>query len=139
MVFITRKTWTYILEEEYQQIKTYVGNALPKISLATIKTDANSKLQWSKYLICVLGNLDPTNWSRNKVFAPFILQLELRLLITIAVQKNSKVNARDFKQEFFSYTCLMVRHMCYVLLNSVPLPPPPPPNTYIHLIQTDMA
>ena len=89
------------MEEEYRQLKKSVGNALPKISLATIKTDANSKPQWSKYLICVLGNLDPPHWSRNKVFAPFFSQIELRLLITIAVQKRSKVNARYFKQELF--------------------------------------
>ena len=63
------KTWTYILEEEYQQLKAAIGNALPTISFATIKTDANGKPWWSKYCICVLGNLDPTNWSRNKVFA----------------------------------------------------------------------
>ena len=37
------KTCTYILEEEYQQLKPPVGNALPTISLATIKTDANGK------------------------------------------------------------------------------------------------
>ena len=37
------KTWTYILEEEYQQLKAAIGNALPTISFATIKTDANGK------------------------------------------------------------------------------------------------
>ena len=55
------KTWIYISEEEYQHLKPAVGNALPKISIATIKTDANGKPQQAKYLICVLGNLDPTN------------------------------------------------------------------------------
>ena len=83
------KTCTYILEEEYQQLKPPVGNALPTISLATIKTDANGKPQRYKYRICVIGNLDPTNWSRNEVFAPVLSKLELRLLITIAVQKNA--------------------------------------------------
>ena len=34
------KTWTNILEEEYQNINPAVGNALPTISLATIKTDS---------------------------------------------------------------------------------------------------
>ena len=88
MVFITRKTLTYILEEEYQQLKPDVGNTLSIISLATIKTNTNGKHHRSKYGICFLGNLDPTKWSRNKVFAPFLYWIELRLLITIAAQKR---------------------------------------------------
>ena len=55
------KTLTYISEEEYQQFNPAVGNALPTISLANIKTDANGKPQRTNYHICVLGNLDPTN------------------------------------------------------------------------------
>ena len=94
------KICTYILEEEYQQLNPAVGNSLPKISLATIKTDANSKPQRAKYRICVLGNLDPTNWSRNEVFAPVLSQIRIRLLITIAVQKIYKLKEGDFKQEF---------------------------------------
>ena len=47
-VYNKTKTWTYISEEEYQQLKQAVGNALPTISLATIKTDANGKPQQSK-------------------------------------------------------------------------------------------
>ena len=42
------KTWTYILEEEYQKLDPNVGNALPKISLSTIKTDAKGKPQQAK-------------------------------------------------------------------------------------------
>ena len=94
------KTWTYISEEEYQQLKPDVGNSLPTISLATINTNVNGKPQRAKYRICVLGDLEPTNWSRNKVFAMVISQLELCLLITIDVQKRCKLKAGYFKQTF---------------------------------------
>ena len=83
-----------------QEIMPAVGNALPTISLAAIKTDNNGKNHQAKYCICVLGNLDPTNWSRNKVFALVLSQIKLRLLIIIAVQKIYKVNAGYFKQAF---------------------------------------
>ena len=56
------KTWTYISEQEYQHIKPAIGNALPTISFATIKTNADRKPQRDKYQICVLGNLDPKKW-----------------------------------------------------------------------------
>ena len=69
------KTWTYISEEEYQKTNSAVGNYTPTISLVTIKTNANGKPQRAKYRICVLGNIDPTNWSRNKVFDPFFSQI----------------------------------------------------------------
>ena len=91
------KTWTYISEEEHQQLKPAVGNTLPTIPLVTIKIHANGKPQRSKYRICVLGNLEPTNWSRNEVFAPVLSQLKLSLLITIAVQKRCKVKPGYFK------------------------------------------
>ena len=78
------KTWTYILEEEYHQLKPYVSNALPKTSLAPINIDADRNPQQAKYRIFVLGNLDPKNWSRNEVFDTVLFQIELRLLITIA-------------------------------------------------------
>ena len=42
------KIWTYISEEEYQQLKPSVSNSLQTISPATIKTDANGKPQQSK-------------------------------------------------------------------------------------------
>ena len=70
------KTWIYILEEEYQQLKPAFGNAIPTISHATIKTNDNGKPQRDKYLICVLGILDLTNWSCNKVFAPVFSLVE---------------------------------------------------------------
>ena len=84
-IYNKTKTWTYIWEEEYQQLKPDVGNDIPTISHTTIKIDANSNPQRDKYRICVLGNLEPTNWSRSKVFSPVLSQLELRLLITVAV------------------------------------------------------
>ena len=86
------KTWTYKSEEEYQQLNPDVGNHLPTIYLTTFNTDSNGKSQRAKYRIFVLGNLGPTNWSRNEVFYPVLSQLELRLLITIAVQKICKLN-----------------------------------------------
>ena len=84
------KTWTYISEEEYPQLNTAVGKDVPEIYLATIKTDASGNPKQAKHRICVIGNLDPTKWSRNEVFAPAPSWIELHLFITIAVQKHAK-------------------------------------------------
>ena len=77
--------------------------------------------------------LDPTNWSRNEVFAPVLSRLKLRQLITIAVRKRCKVNAGYFKQELCqSYfpdgeTCVLrPPKYCPII----------PPNMYLKPIRT---
>ena len=129
-----KKTWTYISEEQYKHLKPAVGNALQKISIATIITDANSKPQRAKYRVCVIGNIDPTNWSLNKVFAPVLFQLKLRILTTIAVQKRSKFNTGDFKQAFCQE--YLPDGETYVLRPPKYCPITTTPNMYLHIIQT---
>ena len=103
------------------------------ISFATIKTKADGKPQRPKYRIYVLGDFDPNNWSRNKVFDPFFSYLELRPIITIAVQKRYKVKKGYFKQSFCkSY---LLDGETYVLR----LPKDfliTPPNMYLQTIRT---
>ena len=127
------KTWTYISEEEYQQLKLSVGNTLPTIHLAVIKTDANGKPQWAKYRICVMGNLDPTNWSCNKVFAPVLSHLKICLLVTIDVQERCKVNSGDLKQAFCQAYFPDGEKYVLRLPKDYPITPP---NTHFGLIWT---
>ena len=89
--------------------------------------------QRAKYRICVLGNLDPTNWSRNEVFDPVLSHTKLRLFITIVVKKRCKVNAGYFKQAFCQ--AYFPDGETYVLLPPKYCPITPP-NMYLQLIQT---
>ena len=52
------KTWEYISEEEYQQLRPVLGNALPSMAISKIKFDQDGTPVRAKYLIVVLGNLE---------------------------------------------------------------------------------
>eukprot|EP00957_Ditylum_brightwellii_P083221 6327175-Ditylum_brightwellii.AAC.1 len=84
-------TWKYITETEYQQFNQHMGHAFPTIALATIKPDEYGRLQQAKYYICVLGNLDPNDWSKTKCFAPVMSQLKMQLLVASAVHMECTV------------------------------------------------
>eukprot|EP00957_Ditylum_brightwellii_P028954 2187218-Ditylum_brightwellii.AAC.1 len=93
-------TWEYIMEEECSNLWPQFGHALPTIDLATIKPDEFECPQCAKYCICVLGNMDPNDWSKTECFAPVMTQIELRLLVAAAVQMGRSVKGGDFKQAF---------------------------------------
>ena len=126
-------TWEVISETEYQKLKPIVGNALPSMAISTIKKDQDGKQMWCKYRLVVLGNLDPNNWSKSDCFAPVLSQMELRLLLTIAVSKYCTPKTADVSQAFVQS----------VLPSNEPYIIKPPtgcplsrPNTYLRLLKT---
>eukprot|EP00957_Ditylum_brightwellii_P162535 12376966-Ditylum_brightwellii.AAC.1 len=74
-----------------------MGHVLPTIALATIKSDEYGKSQQVKHCICVLGNMDPNNWSKHDCFAPVMTQVEMHLLVAAAVQLKRTVKGGDFQ------------------------------------------
>jgi hypothetical protein len=89
-------TWEIIMEDQYKQLCNG-KRALPTMAIATIKYDANNKPKRAKYRIVVLGNLDYHTWSKEDTAGPVMSQLELGLLMSLAVfhkrvLKNCDVN-----------------------------------------------
>jgi hypothetical protein len=77
-------TWKVLLEAEYKSLSKDV-KALPSMAIATIKYDAFNPPKHAKYRIVVLGNHDYHTWSKASTAAPVMLQLELRLLTSLAI------------------------------------------------------
>jgi hypothetical protein len=77
-------TWEVITEDQYHQLRKG-KRVLPTMAIATIKYDANNHPKGAKYCPVVLGNMDYHTWSKEETAAPFMSQLELRLLTSLAV------------------------------------------------------
>jgi hypothetical protein len=93
-------TWELITEQEYQDLKTVCGHAMPTMAISTIKYDGTGAPIRAKYRIVALGNLDPHDWSKQDCFAPVMSQFELRFLTSLAVQKRCIPKTGDIKQAF---------------------------------------
>ena len=94
------ETWEYITEDEYQSLRPIVGTALPSMAISKVKTDENGTPSRAKYRIVVLGNLDPHKWNNSDCFAPVLSFIELKLLITLAVQLWCIPKTGDVSQAF---------------------------------------
>ena len=127
------KTWELITEDEYESMKHLYKGILPTMAITVIKKDSKGNPDCAKYRIVVLGNLDPNNWTKQQCFAPIMSQLELRLLISIAVKKKCIPKSGDITQAFCqSYLPEGEHYICR---------PPPgyfltPPNKYWKLRKT---
>ena len=93
-------TYKIISDEEYKQLKDVTKGLLPTMALATIKKDSDGNPLRAKYRIVVLGNLDPHPWSKRDCFAPVLSQMEMRLLLAIAVKLNVIPKQGDVSQAF---------------------------------------
>jgi len=92
-------TWEVITKAQYKQLSK--GKcALPAMAIATIKYDENNRPKRAKYRLAVLGNHDPHTWSRDEIAAPVMSQLELRLLISLAIYHKRVLKNCDAKQAF---------------------------------------
>jgi len=90
-------TWEVITEDQYKQLSK--GRwALPTMTIATIKYDANNQPKRVKYCIVVLGSLDYHTWSREETTAPVMSQLELRLLTSLAIYHKGVLKNCHVKQ-----------------------------------------
>ena len=127
------KTWEYISEKQYQALRPVIGNALPSMAISTIKRDEHGAPCRAKYRIVVLGNFDQHHWTTTDCFAPVMSQMEMRLLLAIAVQHRCLPKSGDFVQAFCqSFLPDDEQYICR---------PPPgcpitPPNTYLLLKRT---
>ena len=115
-------TWTHITEQQYQELRPSVGNALPTMAISTIKYDENGNPKRCKWRIVVLGNLDPYEWTNNDCYAPVLSMLEIRLLTALAIHHKRTLKNGDIKQTFVQAT--LPDNEKYVLR-----PPPGCPNT----------
>ena len=92
-------TWEVLSETEFRQLSNGV-KALPSLAIATIKYDAFNRPEWAKYCIVVLGNHDYHSWPKESTAAPVLLQLELRLLTSLAISHKRVLKNCDIKQAF---------------------------------------
>ena len=93
-------TYKIISQEEYKRLKHKVKGILPTMAIATIKKDGEGNPVRAKYRIVALGNMDPHPWSKQDCFAPVLSQMELRLLISIAVKLKTLPKSGDVSQAF---------------------------------------
>jgi len=92
-------TWEVLTESPFRQL-SHGRKSLPSMAISTIKYDAFNKLKHAKYRIVVLGNLDYHQWSKESTAAPVMSQLELRILISLAVHHKCTLKYCDIKQAF---------------------------------------
>ena len=103
------------------------------MAITPIKKDQDGHPIRCKYRLVVLGNLDPNNWSKSDCFAPVLSQLELRLLLTIAVSKNCTPKTADVSQAFVQSVLLANEPYIIKPPTGCPLSKP---NTYLRLLKT---
>ena len=126
-------TWEWISEQEYNDCKHIFGKLLPTMAISVIKNDENGLPVRAKYRIVVLSNLDPHNWTKNDVFAPVLSQMELRLLVALAVRHRKTLKSGDIVQAFCqSYLPPGKNYVCWPPAGC----PITPPNTYLKLRKT---
>ena len=73
------------------------GTALLSMAVAVIKKNKKGIPYCAKYCICVLGNLDPHNWSKTDCYSPVMSQLEFRILLSKACCKWCHPHTGDFE------------------------------------------
>jgi hypothetical protein len=69
-------------------------------SSITIKYDEHNCPKCAKYHIVALGNLDDHTWSKESTAAPVMSQLELRILMSLAVHNKRTLKNCIIKQAF---------------------------------------
>ena len=57
--------WDYISETEYKSLIPILGKVIPTFVISIVKKNEEGKPIAAKYRIFVLGNLDPTVWSKS--------------------------------------------------------------------------
>lgn len=87
-------TWEVLTESPFRQL-SHGRKSLPSMAISTIKYDAFNKPKRAKYRIVVLGNLDYHQWSKESTAAPVMSQLELRILISLAVHHKCTLKYCD--------------------------------------------
>jgi len=92
-------TWEVLSESQFNLLSKG-AKPLPSMAISTIKYDEHNRPIRAKYRIVVLGNLDYHQWSQESTTAPVMSQLELHLLISLAVFNKQTLKNCDIKQSF---------------------------------------
>jgi hypothetical protein len=96
-------SWEIITETQFKQLSKGI-KALPTMAIATIKYDEHNCPKHAKYWIVALGILDYHTWSKESTAAPVMSQLELRILMSLAVYNKRVLKNCDIKQTFVQST-----------------------------------
>jgi len=94
-----------ISEEEYQRLYRSTGKrAIPSMAVFTVKKDSSGNPLRAKSRIVVLGNKDPTEWTKADCFAPVVSLPVVRMLTALAVQHKRTLKQADCKLAFIQAT-----------------------------------
>eukprot|EP00957_Ditylum_brightwellii_P173438 13205201-Ditylum_brightwellii.AAC.1 len=93
-------TWSIISKREYQVMRHITGPAQPTMAILCVKYDPDGNQVRAMYRIVALGNLDTNPWSKANCFTPVLSQMELRLLLSIAVKNKVIPQIGDVSQAF---------------------------------------
>jgi hypothetical protein len=96
-------TMEIITTAQYKNLNN-APKAIHIMCILTVKTDENSHPVWGEKRIVVLGNLEEWEWSRPECYAPVLRQDSLRLLASLAVQKQRVLKQGDCKNAFCQLT-----------------------------------
>ena len=92
-----------------------------------------TRTQCAPNRIVALGNLDPHNWSKSVMFAPVLSQMELQLLVALAMCHNQVLKSGDVVQAFCqSYLPAGENYICKAPVGCLLTLP----NTYLKLKKT---
>eukprot|EP00957_Ditylum_brightwellii_P104479 7959361-Ditylum_brightwellii.AAC.1 len=76
---------------ESQCMQPIIDDILPSMAISTFKYDQNREPKQVKWWIIVLGNFDPQEWSKNKVYSPVMSIVKLVILIALAVHHKDLI------------------------------------------------
>jgi hypothetical protein len=98
-------TMDIISEEEYFSYVREKGvKAIPSMCIFTVKKDSRGLPIRAKSRIVVLGNKDPTMWTKADCYAPVVSLPMIRILTALAVSKKCTLKQGDCKNAFVQST-----------------------------------
>ena len=98
---VKQDTFDIIDEETYRHIHHTTGKlAIPSMGILSVKKDATGNPLRAKSCIVVLGNRDPTEWSKSECYAPVVALPMVRMLTALAVKHKTTLKQGDCKNAF---------------------------------------
>ncbi len=89
------------VKNTYHAFQKLGVKAIPTMCVLTIK-NKDGYLDRAKCRIVVLGNQDPTYYTKHEKYAPILSQNQLRLLVALAVSKQCCLRQGDVKNAFYN-------------------------------------
>jgi len=124
-------TFDVITSDEYSMIRTSTGKtAIPSMGILSVKKDATGCPARAKSCIVILGNKDPTAWTKADCYAPVVALPIACMLAALAVQHRQTLKQGDCKNAFIQ-SCLPEEEVTIVRPPSDC--PISAPNTFWHL------